>query len=250
MAQKNDLKTLVLRLADDQIVAGHRLSEWSGKAPSLEDDLALSNIALDLLGQAENLYQYAAKLLDDGRSADDLAFLRSEREYSNLIILELANGDFANTILKHLYYSTFMYKLWGEMQKCNDEILLGIAVKAVKECQYHVKYCAEWTIRLGNGTNESSKRLNKANENLETYIGEMFFEDKVNEKLKNIMPKISEVKEKWKKEIKQINKIANIKMPKIKINKNNGRNGKHTDDLSGLLGEMQYMQRTYPNAQW
>ena len=180
---KEELFELLLRLGDDHLVLGHRVSEWCGHAPTLEEDLALPNIALDLIGQARSLYAYAGEVEGKGRDEDQLAYLRLEREYSNLLLVERPNGDFAQTILRQLYFSVFMHAFWREAAKSTDATLAAIAAKAVKESVYHVRHAAEWTIRLGDGTEESARRMAEAVEALYPYTGEMFSADPVTEAL-------------------------------------------------------------------
>ncbi len=167
----------LIGLADDHLILGHRLSEWCGHAPMLEEDLAMPNIALDLIGQARALYSYAGDLEGAGRDEDALAFGRMERAYRNLLICELPNGDFAQTMLRQFYFASFMQLFWQEAERSSDATLAAIAAKAVKEAQYHRRHCAEWVIRLGDGTDESARRMAEAMALLAPYTGEFFIAD-------------------------------------------------------------------------
>jgi ring-1,2-phenylacetyl-CoA epoxidase subunit PaaC len=171
----------LLRLADDHLVLGHRLSEWCGHAPMLEEDLAMPNMALDLIGQARALYAYAAEVEGEGRTEDDFAYLRREREYKNCLLAERPNGDFAHTMLRQLYFAAFMEPMWRAMTTSSDETLAGIAAKAVKEAAYQIRHAGEWVVRLGDGTEESARRMKAAAEELAPYVGELFETDEVTE---------------------------------------------------------------------
>jgi ring-1,2-phenylacetyl-CoA epoxidase subunit PaaC len=176
MAVSNEhLFAALLQLADDHLILGHRVSEWCGHAPMLEEDLALSNLALDLLGQARALYAYAGTVEGKGRDEDQLAFLRLERDYRNLLLVERPNGDFAHTVLRQFYFAAYMKPYWDWIAvNSTDETLRGIAGKAAKEMAYHVRHCGEWVIRLGDGTEESSARMRAAVEALHRYTAELF----------------------------------------------------------------------------
>jgi ring-1,2-phenylacetyl-CoA epoxidase subunit PaaC len=178
---RDQLLTFVLRLADDNLVLGHRLSEWCGHAPMLEEDLAMPNMALDLIGQARSLYQYAAEIEGKGRTEDDLAYLRREREYLNCLLVERPNGDFAHTMLRQFWFAAYLHPLWEAMQRSSDETLAGIAGKAVKEVAYHIRHAGEWVVRLGDGTEESAARMKAAVEALSPYLDELFESDEVTE---------------------------------------------------------------------
>jgi ring-1,2-phenylacetyl-CoA epoxidase subunit PaaC len=163
------LVVFVLRMADDHLILGHRLSEWCGHAPMLEEDLAMPNMALDLIGQARALYQHAAVLEGSGRTEDDFAYLRREREFANCMMVERPNGDFAHTMLRQLYFAAFMEPMWKGMLGSSDPQLAGIAAKAVKEVAYHIRHAGEWVIRLGDGTDESASRMREAVDQLAPY---------------------------------------------------------------------------------
>ncbi len=166
----------LLELADDHLVLGHRVSEWCGHAPMLEEDLAMPNMALDVIGTARNLYDYAGKVEGKGRDEDDLAYLRGEREYRNLLLVERPNEDFAHTMLRQLYFAAFMHPYWTAALESPDETVRGIAGKAVKEMAYHIRHTGEWVIRLGDGTEESARRMRDAVTGLAIYVDELFEE--------------------------------------------------------------------------
>lgn len=241
----------LLRVADDHLILGHRVSEWCGHAPMLEEDLALPNIALDLLGQARVLYTYAGEVEGKGRTEDDLAYLRREREYHNLLLVERPNGDFAHTMLRQLYFSTFMQLWWDAACHSEDATIAGIAAKAVKESAYHVRHSAEWVIRLGDGTEESAARMDAAVQDLSPYTGEMFVTDAVWQALSpETLPDPSGLQQAWSHRIGQVFSEAMLEFPTAPPSITGGRDGRHGEEMGHLLAELQYMQRTYPGAQW
>lgn len=245
------LLTALLRVADDHLILGHRLSEWCGHAPMLEEDLALPNIALDLLGQARALYTYAAEVEGKGRDEDAFAYLRREREYHNLLMVERPNGDFAHTMLKQLYFSAFMQLWWTAACASDDETIAGIAAKAVKESAYHVRHSAEWIIRLGDGTEESAARMADAITDLAPYTGEMFAADDVSTTLSpTTLPDPASLRADWTARIAGIFAEATLEMPAEGATITGGREGRHGEEMGFLLAELQYMQRTYPGATW
>lgn len=250
---KEELYELLLRLADDHLILGHRVSEWCGHAPTLEEDLALPNIALDLIGQARSLYTYAGEVEGKGRDEDQLAYLRLERDYRNLLLVERPNGDFAHTILRQLYFSVFMQAWWREAVKSTDETLAAIAAKAVKETVYHVRHAAEWTIRLGDGTAESARRMADAVEALDRYTGEMFASDAVTDALAEagIAPDPASLKPEWDRVIAEVFAEAMLELPDAQTyQQTGGRQGKHGEEMGFLLADLQYMQRAYPGMTW
>ncbi|MFZ2101526.1 MAG: 1,2-phenylacetyl-CoA epoxidase subunit PaaC [Oricola sp.] len=250
---KDDLFELLLRLADDQLVLGHRVSEWCGHAPTLEEDLALPNIALDLIGQARSLYAYAGEVEGKGRDEDQLAYMRIEREYHNMLLVERPNGDFAQTILRQLYFSAYMHAWWREAAKSTDEALAAIAAKAVKEAVYHVRHAAEWTIRLGDGTGESARRMAEAVEALYPYTGEMFATDEVTDALAaaGIAPDPASLKDEWVRTIAEVFAEAQLVLPDPATwQQSGGRKGRHGEEMGFLLADLQYMQRAYPGTTW
>jgi len=242
----------LLRLADSNLVLGHRLSEWIGRAPVIEEELALANIALDLIGQARALYAHAARIGGGGDDADALAFLRDQIDYRNLLIVENKNRDFAHTIVRQFLYSAFAELYWDALTASRDTELAGIAVKAVKECAYHVRHSAEWLIRLGDGTQESNNRAQKAVDELWMYTGEMFESDQIDRAVLDagIGVVATDLKPAWNETVETVLMRATLQRPKDGWMMSGGRSGRHTEHLGHMLAEMQFLQRAYPGQQW
>ena len=245
------LLNYTLHLADNSLIMGHRLSEWTGHGPILEQDIAISNIALDLIGQSRNFYQYAAQLKGNA-TEDDLAYLREADEFKNILLAELPNGDWAKTILKLFFFSTYQYYLYQKLIGSADTQLSAIAEKSLKEVTYHLRWSSEWVIRMGDGTEESHKRMEKALEELWNYTGEMFspatYETDCAEM--NIGVDIISLKNDWQNKVKEVFKEATISLPVESTGNRNGKEGKHTEHLQEILNDMQYLQRTYPGCEW
>ena len=252
MAARDHLVTFLLRLADDHLILGHRLSEWCGHAPMLEEDLAMPNIALDLIGQARALYQYAGEVEGKGRSEDDLAYLRLERHYVNCLMVERPNGDFAHTMLRQLYFAAFMHPFWEKAASSSDVTLAGIAAKAVKEVSYHIRHCGEWVIRLGDGTPESAARMATAVEALAPYVDELFETDEVSDAVAaaGIAPSPASLRPAFDATIGSIFADAFLETAEAAWPQTGGRQGRHGEAMGFLLAELQYMQRIYPGATW
>jgi ring-1,2-phenylacetyl-CoA epoxidase subunit PaaC len=240
-----------LRLADNALILGHRLSEWCSKAPTLEIDMALSNIALDLIGQARHLYQYAASLQSE-KTEDDLAYLRDAPEFKNCLLIEMPNGDFAMTIMRQFLFSAFQLPYYEKLADSESEILRGIAEKAVKEVSYHVRWSSEWLIRLGDGTAESHARIQKALDNLWAYSGEMWTPDALDTWATETKfgVDLNDIKTAWVATITSVLQEANLKQPVSNYFHKGGKMGQHTEHLGYLLAEMQFLQRAYPNSVW
>ncbi len=242
----------VVQLADDHLILGHRLSEWCGHAPMLEEDLAMPNMALDLLGQARALYAYAAILAADGRSEDDFAYLRADREYTNCLLVERPNVDFAHTMARQLYFAAFMRPFWDSMQTSPDETLRGIAGKAVKEIGYHIRHAGEWVIRLGDGTELSAARMQSAIDALHPYTDELF---SANAQMRacikaGVITDPASLREQWQETLTEIFTQAMLTIPDVPHPRGGGRDGNHTEEFGFLLCELQFMQRAYPGAVW
>ncbi|MBL7917103.1 MAG: phenylacetate-CoA oxygenase subunit PaaC [Bacteroidia bacterium] len=252
MKREEALFKYLLRLADDSLILGHRLSEWCSKAPYIEEDLALTNISLDMIGRTEALLNYAAKIEGKNQTADDLAYRRPEHHYYNHLLCEQANGDFAFTIVRQLFQSTFEYFLYTELLKSKDETVAAIASKAIKEIKYHLQHASDWTIRLGDGTEESKRRMQKAVNELWMYTGELFEMDAVENILMKsaIAADLVPIKVQWQNKIQQLLTEATLTVPEDDYMQTGGRNGKHTENLGHILCEMQYLQRAYPDAKW
>ncbi len=252
MTERDALFTLLIRLADDHLVLGHRLSEWCGHAPMLEEDLALPNMALDLIGQARSLYARAGEVEGAGRTEDDYAYLREERGFRNLLLVERPNGDFARTVLRNLYFAAFMRPWWEAAQGSTDGTLAAIAGKAVKESAYHVRHSAEWAIRLGDGTEESARRMKEAVEELHPYTEELFDRDEATETLAaaGLAPDPAAMRPAWDEAIRAVFAEARLEVPEVPYPLRGGRAGLHTEHLGHMLAPMQYLARAHPGASW
>ena len=265
----NQLINYTLHLADDALILGHRNSEWCGHGPVLEQDIAITNIALDLIGQARNFYQYAAHLINEsqrpeglkvspagrdseGASEDTLAYLRDKREFKNCLLTEQPNGDWAKTILRQFFFSAYQYFLYEELQKSEDPRLSAIAEKSLKEVTYHLRWSSEWVIRLGDGTEESHQRMTSAMDELWKYTGELFTATgyELQAASKNVGIDPSSLKLKWGEKVKDIFSQATLPHP-VKVSmESGGKEGWHSENLDHILAELQYMQRTYPHSAW
>ncbi len=241
-----------LRRADDALILGHRLSEWCGHAPMLEEDMALANMGLDLLGQARELYSYAARVEGNGNDEDKFAYLRDVRQYRNLLLVEQPNGDFARTMVRQFFYAVFADLYWRAMMKSQDATLAAIAAKSEKESAYHVRHSSEWMVRLGDGTEESHARAQTAIDDLWGFTGEMFETDEAERALidADIAADPVTLRPSWLKMISEIDSQATLTLPKSGWMQQGGRSGKHSEHLGHLLSELQSMQRTFPGATW
>jgi ring-1,2-phenylacetyl-CoA epoxidase subunit PaaC len=241
-----------LRRADDALILGHRLSEWCGHAPMMEEDMALANMGLDLLGQARELYNYAAKVEAKGNDEDKFAYLRDVRQYRNLLLLEQPNGDFARTMTRQFFYAIFADLYWRAMMNSGDATLAAIAAKSEKESAYHVRHSSEWIIRLGDGTDESHRRAQTAIDDLWAYTGEMFEVDDSERGLidAGIAVDPAALRPRWLETVSNVLREATLVLPKSDWMQQGGRSGRHSEHLGHLLSELQSMQRTFPGATW
>ena len=268
----NTLIDYTLNMADNALIIGQRNSEWCGHGPVLEQDIALTNISLDLIGQARSLYQYAAELINDvkqlstgntpstggGRgealaTEDTLAYLRGIREYKNCLLTELPNGDWAQTILRQFFFSTWQFLLYQRLQHSSNATLAAIAEKSLKEVTYHVRWSSEWVIRLGDGTEESHSRMLHAVDELWMYTGELFIpaEYEVNTFKQGAGVDVTALKDEWYQRVNEIFAEATLPVPDGQgFNHTGGKQGLHTEHLGYVLAEMQHMQRTYPGCEW
>ena len=257
-----------IHLADNALILGHRNSEWCGHGPVLEQDIAITNIALDLVGQARNFYQYAARLINGSQksdpkvspfredleetSEDTLAYLRDRHEFKNCLLAEQTNGDWAKTILRQFLFSVYQYFLYEKLHKSKDPQLAAIAEKSLKEVTYHLRWSSEWIIRLGDGTEESHQRMLSAIDELWQYTGELFepaiYEQRAAEEGLAIDP--SSLKSKWEEKVKEVFIEATLLYPGEVSIKRGGKNGDHSEHLSNILADLQFMQRAYPNSEW
>lgn len=252
MNTKEALFKYLLRLGDSSLILAQRNGEWCGHGPFLEEDLALTNITLDLLGQANSLLQYAGTVEGKGRSEDDLAFFRNEREYFNTLITEQPNGDYAKTILRQFLCDAFDYFLYTELVKSKDQTLAGIAAKSLKEITYHLRHSAAWVERLGDGTEESRARMQKALNELWRFTGEMFEMNEVDKVLigAGIAPDLGPIRSSWEGKVKEILQRATLNIPSQAFMQRGSRDGKHTEHLGYILAEMQSLPRALPDAKW
>ena len=241
-----------IRLADTALVLGHRLSEWCGHAPILEEDMALGNLSLDLIGQARSLYDYAGLVEGKGRDENALAYTRNEMDWQNLLLVEQPNGDFAVTIMRQLLVAAYLLPLYRKLSASKDATLAGIAAKAEKEMAYHVRHCGEWVIRLGDGTEESNRRCVDALEDLWPFTGEMFEVDATERALieAGIAVDPASLRAEWEQTLDRIFAEATLTRPKDSWMQTGGRKGRHTEHLGHILSELQYMQRSYPGLTW
>jgi ring-1,2-phenylacetyl-CoA epoxidase subunit PaaC len=252
----NQLINYILHLADDALILGHRNSEWCGHGPVLEQDIAITNISLDLIGQARNFYQYAALLINQSTNKptteDTLAYLRDNREFKNCLFVEQQNGDWAKTILRQFLFSSYQYYLYEELQNSKDEQLAAIAEKSLKEVTYHLRWSSEWVIRLGDGTDEGHQRMLKAINELWIYTGELF--TGTDYELwgigEGIGVDVTLLKPKWEEKVKEIFSEATLPYPDKVFMQTGGKEGKHTEHLGYILAELQFMQRAYPGCEW
>jgi ring-1,2-phenylacetyl-CoA epoxidase subunit PaaC len=246
------LYEFTVRMGDDSLILGQRLSELCGHGPILEEDIALTNISLDLIGQATSFLKYAAEVDAKGKDEDQLAFLRFDRDYKNLLLLEQPNGHFGDTIMRQFLFSSFLRLMYEKLQESKDEVLAAIAEKSLKEVKYHYKHSAEWIIRLGDGTLESHDKIQESLDNLWRFTEELFFQDEVNQILieNGIAFDLDEIKGNWFMQVTDVFTEATLKVPVIQYYNNGGRVGLHSEHLGKLLAEMQFMQRAYPGMTW
>jgi len=246
------LQNYCISLGDDSLILGHRLSEWCSNGPFLEEDLALTNVALDFMGRARMFYGYAAELDGDKRSEDDIAFLRDCREYRNLLINELPNGDFAFTLARQLMIDVYDLAFFTALALSTDTTLAGVAAKAVKESRYHLRRSEDWIKRLGDGTEESHQRVQNAFDQLWAYWPEMFEMSADEQQLleAGIAVDRSALKADWESTMHAILQQATLSIPNGDLTIGGGRDGMHTEHLGFLLAEMQFLQRAYPGQQW
>jgi ring-1,2-phenylacetyl-CoA epoxidase subunit PaaC len=254
------LSTYIIHQADNALILGHRNSEWTGHGPILEQDIALSNIALDLIGQARNLYQLAARRLhelhpEESVTEDDLAYLRDVNEFRNFILTEQANGDWAKTMLRQFYFSTYQFLLYKELLNSTSSEIAAISEKSIKETRYHLKWSSEWVIRLGDGTEESHRRMMDAGDALNTWIPELFtsvdFDYDAAASGAGILPLV--LKDEWYHRVNKVFKTAmlpGLSQEEKPMQILSGKKGVHSEGLVFLLEEMQFLQRTYPGSEW
>lgn len=242
----------LLRLGDDRLVLGHRLSEWCGHGPILEEDIALANIALDLIGQATMYLKLAGETEGKGRSEDDLAYFREAIDYRNIQLVEMPKGDYAFTIMRQFLFDVFNYHVMEQLQAGKHTELAGIAAKGFKEARYHVRHSTEWVLRLGDGTEESHQRTQEALDELWRFTAEMFEADDVDREMasEGIGADLDSIRPKWDSVVKDVLSRATLTIPNDPPAMTGGRRGRHTEHLGHMLAEMQIVARSHPGAEW
>lgn len=252
MTTQEALFKYILRIGDTNLILGQRLSEWTGHGPFLEEDLALTNITLDITGAAKSLLEYAALVEGKGRTEDDLAFLRNDRQFFNVQITELPNGDYARTIARQVLIDCFDFYFYQELAKSKDETLAGIAQKSLKEVTYHLRHTSAWLERFGDGTEESHNKVQLALNELWQYTNELFEMNEVDETLikDGIAVDLNLVKSKWEKHILELVEKSTLTIPENVFMQTGSRKGLHTEHLAFILAEMQALPRMYPDAKW
>ena len=249
---KDTIKKYAIRLGDDAVVLGHRLSEWCSYGPFLEEDLALTNVALDFIGRARMFYSYAAELANDGSTEDTYAFARDNRDFTNLLMHELKNGDFAFTMARQYFIDVYSLAYMEALQGSADETLAAIAAKAVKESRYHLRRSHDWMLRLGDGTQESRERMQRAVDDLWGYVPEMFEMDALERELADagIGVDAEALRDDWQSSVRATLAEATLEEPAGDWSVTGGRQGIHTEALGHMLSDMQFVQRAYPGLTW
>ena len=247
----SSLFTYTLRIADSSLILGQRMTEWCTKGPTLEEDIALSNISLDMFGQANGFYEYASQL-DGSKSANDLAFLRNEREFFNHQIVEVENGHFGKTIVRNFLHDAFNLLFYTKLSESKDKTLAALGAKSLKEVKYHLHHSTNWLIRLGDGTEESNSKAQESLDNIWQFTAELFEMDEIDTELLNsgIAVDNKALKLEWDKIVNNTLKKAKLKRPEDDYMATGGKKGMHTEYLGFLLAEMQFLQRAYPDAKW
>ena len=250
--KNENLYQYILEIADNSLILGQRLGELCGHGPNLETDIACTNISLDVLGQVRSYYQYAAKIAGDGRTEDDIAMLRQEREYLNVLLVEQPNTDFGYTMARQFLFDVYHLLFLTELQKSKDLTLSAIASKSVKEVSYHQRFSSDWIKRLGDGTDESHERIQNAINDLWTYTDELFHETEANKAMikEGIGVDVTKLKTTYYETLKSVLEEATLSVPESKYFQKGGKQGIHTEHMGYLLAELQYMQRAYPDMEW
>ncbi len=242
----------ILHLADNALILGQRLGEWCGHGPVLEQDMAMTNIALDYLGRARLLYQYAAELTGNKATEDSLAYLRNEWDYKNVLLVEQENTDFAYTVVRQFFLEAFQFPYFSLLINSRDKRLSEIAEKTYKETAYHLRWSSEWMIRLGDGTNVSHQKIQTAVDDLWTYTGELFEAASYEQQMRDeqIAPDLASVKNSWIEKTGKVLKEATLQIPNSGWSQTGGKTGRHSEKLGYILADLQYMQRAYPGMEW
>lgn len=252
IASESDLQEVALEMGDDALVLSHRLAEWVTHAPEIEEDIALANVALDLLGQARSLLALSGEIEGRGRDEDRLAFWRDDRDYRNLLLVEQPNGDFACTMVRQLLFSAYQLPLYQDLMAANDDRLAGVAAKGALEARYHLDHAAMWVVRLGDGTEESHRRTVAALEGLWPFTGELFHPSSAWERLTATGPgfDLAAVEHAWWASVRGTLDAGSLSTPEQLGTRSGGRNGLHSEHLGHLLAEMQHLHRSHPDAVW
>lgn len=247
---KQEVKDFILMMADNTMILGQRLGEWCGHGPILEQDIALTNIALDLIGEARAYYQYLAET--ENKKEDDYPMLRYEREFKNVLLTELPNGNWAHTLMRQFMFDCYHYFLLEGMTNSKDSRLAAIAKKSIKEASYHLGFSSEWVIRLGDGTEESHQKMQNALDNLISYFDELFTPEQYETYCKDqkICPDSIDIRYKAMEKFNNTVKEATLAIPEKYFSRKGGKSGLHTEHLGFLIADMQYMQRAYPGLSW
>ena len=250
--KNRNLYQYILEIADNSLILGQRLGELCGHGPNLETDIACTNISLDVLGQVRSYYQYAAKIAGDGRTEDDIAMLRQEREYLNVLLVEQPNTDFGYTMARQFLFDVYHLLFLNELQKSKDLTLSAIATKSVKEVSYHQRFSSDWIKRLGDGTEESHERIQNAINDLWIFTDELFHQTEANKAMikEGIGVDVNKLKSIYYETVKNVLEEATLSVPESKYFQKGGKQGIHTEHMGYLLAKLQYMQRAYPNMEW
>ena len=252
MTTNEALINYCLRLGDSSLILGQRMSEWCSNGPILEEDIAMTNIALDLIGQSRTMLTYAGKLEGKGRTEDDFAYKREEREFYNTLLSERPNGHFGDTVVRNFLHSAFFYHLFQALKNSKDEMIAAHAAKSIKEVTYHLRHSSEWLVRLGDGTEESHNKVQESLNDMWEFIGDLFEMNKVDEILikEGIAVDLTEVKKEWDKTVNQVIERATLNRPEECYMQTGRLNAMHSEYLGHIIAEMQFLQRAYPEAQW
>ncbi|MBC8087693.1 MAG: phenylacetate-CoA oxygenase subunit PaaC [Phycisphaerae bacterium] len=249
---QNPLFEFVVRQGDDRLVLGHRLSEWCGHGPILEEDIALANISLDLVGHAAALLKLAGEIEGKGRDEDALAYFREAVDYRNVLLVELPKGDFAFTIVRQFLFDAYSVLMWDALRSCTHETLAAIAAKCLKEDKYHLRHSSEWVLRLGDGTEESHDRAQRALNDLWRFTGEMLSRDAIDDAVAahGIVIDHDAISARWHTVVNDVLGRATLTVPTDGAHNRGGRQGRHTEHLGHMLAEMQIVARSHPGASW
>lgn len=252
MTTNEALINYCLRLGDSSLILGQRMSEWCSNGPILEEDIAMTNIALDLIGQSRTMLTYAGKLEGKGRTEDDFAYKREEREFYNTLLSERPNGHFGDTVARNFLHSAFFYHLFQSLKNSKDEMIAAHAAKSIKEVTYHLRHSSEWLVRLGDGTEESHNKVQESLNDMWEFTGDLFEMNEVDEILikEGIAVDLTEVKKEWDKTISQVIDRATLIKPEECYMQTGRLNAMHSEYLGHLIAEMQFLQRAYPEAKW